>query len=125
MAQDASEIREAIERTRDDIGETIQAIGEKADVKARLGQKLAEAEDTLNGSAAGAKAKLGDVAHRVGDGLPDAAGPVVSSAAEWAKSGVRAATEPGRRQRLVIGAGSMAFVIVLLARRARHSRGKQ
>ena len=33
MDQDAGEIREAIDQTRDDIGQTLQAIGQKADIK--------------------------------------------------------------------------------------------
>jgi DNA-binding ferritin-like protein len=61
VAQDANEIRQAIEQARDDIAETVQAIGEKADVKARAGDKLAESRDALKGSAAEATAKLGDV----------------------------------------------------------------
>jgi Protein of unknown function (DUF3618) len=125
MAQDASEIREAIEKTRDEIGETIRAIGEKADVKARAGEKLAEGRDALKDSAAEATAKLGDVVQRVGDSLPDATVPAVSSVAEWAKSATGPMTEPGPRRRVAIGIGSMSVVIILLARRVRHSRGQQ
>ena len=39
MAEDASKVREAIDQTRNEIGETIQAIGEKVDVKARAGEE--------------------------------------------------------------------------------------
>jgi hypothetical protein len=35
MVEDAGQIREAIEQTRDDIGHTLQAIGYQVDVKAR------------------------------------------------------------------------------------------
>jgi uncharacterized protein YoxC len=124
MAQDASEIREAIEQTRDEIGETIQAIGEKADVKARAGEKLAERRDALKGSAADAKAKLGDVTQRVGDNLSDKVAPVISPAAEWAKSATYSSANTGRRRRLAIFIGSIAIVTVLLARRFRHDRGQ-
>ncbi len=59
MAEDASEICEAIEQAGDEIGETIQAIGEKVHVKARAGEKLAESRDALEGSADVAKANTG------------------------------------------------------------------
>ncbi len=124
MAEDASEIRQAIERTRDDIGDTIQAIGEKADVKARAGEKLVESRDALKGSAVEATAKLGDVVQRVGDSAQGVAGPAVSSAAEWAKAATGPMTEPGRRRWVAMCAASTALVMILLARRARRSRGQ-
>ena len=55
----------------------------KRRLKARAGHKLSESPDALRGSAADAKAKLGDTAQGVGDRLSNAAGPAVSSIAEW------------------------------------------
>jgi hypothetical protein len=125
MAEDTSEILEAIEHTRDEIGDTIQAIGEKADVKARAGEKLAESRDAIKGSAADAKAKLGDVAQGVGDGISNATGPAVSAAAEWTKSATSPSTPSGRRRRLAIGLGLIAAVTIMLARHFRQHRGQQ
>ncbi len=125
MAEDPSEIREAIEQTRYEVGETIQAIGAKVDVKARAADKLAESGDALKGSAAGAKAKLGDVAQGVANGVSNATGPAVSSAAEWAKSATHPPTESGRHQRLALFLGLTAVAVIVLARRLRHDRGKQ
>ncbi len=50
MAQDPGEIREAIEHTRQEIGETVQAIAEKTDVKARASKKMAESVGNLKAS---------------------------------------------------------------------------
>lgn len=64
MASEAAEIREAIEETRAQLGETVQALAEKADVKAQVAKKvehtkentLARAQDMAH-SAAGVPAK--------------------------------------------------------------------
>lgn len=45
MASEAAEIREAIEQTRVQLGETVQALAEKADVKAQVHKKLDEARE--------------------------------------------------------------------------------
>ena len=125
MAENPAEIRETIDQTRDEIGETIQAIGEKIDVKARAEQKLAESRDALNGSAADAKDKLSDVAQGLRDGISNATGPAVSSAAEWAKAATQPSTRSGRRRRLAICLGLIAAGMIMLARQVRHHRGQQ
>jgi hypothetical protein len=43
---------------RDEIGETVQAIGENADVNARASEKLTDGREAIKGSAADAKAQL-------------------------------------------------------------------
>ena len=43
MAQSPGEIREAVEQTRQQIGETVQAIAEKTDVKGRPLKRCLEA----------------------------------------------------------------------------------
>jgi Protein of unknown function (DUF3618) len=124
MAEDTAEIREAIEQTREEIGDTIQAIGEKADVKARAGEKLAEGRDAIKGSATDAKAKLGDLAQGVGDSLSNATGPALSTAAEWTKSATYPPTPSGRRRRLAIGLALIAAVTIVLGRHFRQHRGQ-
>ena len=122
MATDANEIREAIEQTRGDIGDTLQAIGHKADIKARASEKVAEGRETLKDSAAEAKAKLGDVAQRVEQRLPEAAQPAVSSTAEWAKSAAQPVGAMWRRQKVAVRIGVAMVVLVLLVRRSRRRR---
>jgi hypothetical protein len=46
MAQDTGQIREAIDETRAEIAETIEALGHKADVKARLNQAAIDKRDS-------------------------------------------------------------------------------
>jgi Protein of unknown function (DUF3618) len=122
MAQDESEIRQAIEQTRDNIGETLQAIGHKADVKARASEMVAEARDSLRGSATEAKDKLGEAAQRVQQRLPDSARPVVASTAEWAKSAVQPGEDMRRRHKVAILTGLATATLVLLARHARRHK---
>jgi gas vesicle protein len=47
MGQDPSEIREQIEHTRADMGETVEALGYKADVKTRTKDNIADKRDRL------------------------------------------------------------------------------
>ncbi len=122
MAQDASEIREAIEQTRGDIGETLEAIGQKADVKARASDKVAEAGEAVKTSTAGVQAKLSEVAERLGQTMPDAVQPAVSSTAQWAKSAAQPAGDIWRRQKLALSIGLAAALLVLWAGRARRRR---
>jgi gas vesicle protein len=57
MGQDPDEIREEIERTRAEMGQTVDAIGYKADVPARAREKVSGTVDSV-------KAKVGDTATR-------------------------------------------------------------
>ena len=47
MGQDPSEIREQIEHTRTEMGDTVEAIGHKADVKGRAKENIADKRDRL------------------------------------------------------------------------------
>src|SRR5215213_4084648 len=47
MGQDPSEIREQIEHTRADMGETVEALGYKADVKTRAKDNITDKRDRL------------------------------------------------------------------------------
>src|SRR3954447_10551611 len=47
MGQDPSEIREQIEHTRTDMGETVEALGYKADVKTRAKDNITDKRDRL------------------------------------------------------------------------------
>ena len=49
MGKDPAEIREEIEHTRVEMGETVDALGYKADVKGRVGGYVSEKKDALVG----------------------------------------------------------------------------
>jgi gas vesicle protein len=76
MGQDPDEIREEIERTRAEMGQTVDAIGYKADVPARAKEKVSGAVDNV-------KAKVSDTATRAREtvvGTTSQAGDRVSDA---------------------------------------------
>ena len=60
MGQDPAAIREQIEQTRERMGETVDAIGYKADVPARAKDSIGEKVDTL-------KSKIGVVDQQLND----------------------------------------------------------
>jgi methyl-accepting chemotaxis protein len=125
MAQDAGEIRETIEQTRDEIAETLQAIGEKADLKARATEKVAAGRDTIKDSAADTMAKVGHVAQSAGETLSARIAPAASSATGWSKSAVHPASEAGRRARVAMAGASIVLFVVLLVRGVRHGRRRR
>jgi Protein of unknown function (DUF3618) len=47
MPEDPAEMREEIERTRQDLGDTVAALAEKTDVKARAKDKVAEVKSNV------------------------------------------------------------------------------
>lgn len=49
MGEDPNAIRADIERTRDEMGDTVDAIGYKADVKSRTKDKIADTKDRITG----------------------------------------------------------------------------
>jgi gas vesicle protein len=63
MGQDPSEIREEIEDTRARMGETVEAIGYKTDVKTRTKEKVSGTIDSV-------KSKLGGAGSRVNEATP-------------------------------------------------------
>ena len=66
MGQDPDAIREEIEQTRAEMGETVDAIGYKADVPSRAKEKVGEKVDNV-------KAKMGDTASRAKEAVTGAA----------------------------------------------------
>ena len=86
MGKDSREIRHEIEETRERMGETIEALGYKADVPARvkdninervetvkgvIGDAVANAKGALGGRVSSAKDALDDTKHAIGDGTAD------------------------------------------------------
>jgi gas vesicle protein len=60
MGQDTAAIREQIEQTRERMGETVDAIGYKADVPARAKDSIGEKVDTLKSRISGAGGHVSD-----------------------------------------------------------------
>jgi gas vesicle protein len=89
MGEDPSEIREEIEDTRERMGETIEAIGYKADVKARTKERVSEKVEAV-------KSKVGG---RVNEATPGR---------EDVKQGARQAVGVAQENPLGLALGSVA-----------------
>ena len=61
MGKEPSEIRAEIEQTRGEMGETVEALGYKADVKTRAKDNIAEKRDRAKQAITGATPDTGDV----------------------------------------------------------------
>jgi hypothetical protein len=104
MGQESDEIRGEIEETRVRMGETVEAIGYKADVKSRAGEWVSEKKDALVGTVSGKKdAAVGTVRERT----PDS-----QTLKEGAGRGVRTAKE--NPLGLAIGGAAVGFLAGLL-----------
>ena len=66
MASDATEIREAIEETRAQLGNTLQALADKADVKGRVTKKIEVSKERSKASAQEAAHKVAGTVGRGG-----------------------------------------------------------
>ncbi len=65
MGQDPAAIRQQIDQTREHMGDTVDALGYKADVPAR-------AKDSVSGKVDSLKSKISGVGSQVSDSTPDA-----------------------------------------------------
>jgi gas vesicle protein len=74
MGQDPDAIRREIENTRDRMGDTVEALGYKADVPARTKEKvtgtLSDAKDRIVGAADGARERVAGAAGSVNEATP-------------------------------------------------------
>jgi Protein of unknown function (DUF3618) len=114
VAEDPSAIRQAISEVRSDMAETIDALGQKADVKARGVEKLNEAKGQ-------AKAKAAEVGDRMRQALPEQARPRVATVVDQAKS--TTSTVGGIvRERPMVVAGAVVVIAAILLRRRRNRR---
>jgi hypothetical protein len=105
MAEDPSELREAIRVTRSNMAETIDALGEKVDAKARGAKKV-------NDVSREARAKASEIGDRVQQAVHEQARPGVAMVADRAKS--TTSTVGGvARDRPVVVAGAVLAVLVL------------
>lgn len=114
MAEDSSQIRASIEETRSELAETVQALGEKADVKGRIGGAVNEKTAELRARAA----TLQDSAL---DAIPDSARPKADAAIDSARRAANTVTsDPTKKRGVAIAAG--AILLILIVRRRRRHR---
>jgi gas vesicle protein len=100
MGEDPAAIREQIEETRERMGDTVDALGYKADVPAR-------AKDSIGDKVQGVKAKLTGTALQVSEATPD-----VQDAKQAGKQAVGLVQE--NPLGLAIGAAAVGFVAGML-----------
>ena len=71
MGEDPDRIRAEIEQTRAEMGETVDALGYKTDVKARAKDSIQDKKESVMGVATSAKERLVGAGQSVGDATPD------------------------------------------------------
>jgi ElaB/YqjD/DUF883 family membrane-anchored ribosome-binding protein len=71
MGEDPDRIRREIEQTRAEMGETVDALGYKTDVKARAKDSIQDKKESVMGVAQSAKERLVGAGQSVGDATPD------------------------------------------------------
>jgi hypothetical protein len=92
MGQDPEAIRQEIEQTRERMGDTVQALGHKVDVKSRM-------QENVSGKVETVKDKLGMASGRVADATPDS---------EQVKQGAREAAGVAQENPLGLAIGGVA-----------------
>ena len=71
MGEDPDRIRREIEQTRAEMGETVDALGYKTDVKARAKDSIQDKKESVMGAASSAKERLVGAGQTVGEATPD------------------------------------------------------
>jgi hypothetical protein len=115
MGETPDDIRAEIEETRARMGDTVEAIGYKADVKSRMKESVADRKDSLLGSLGHGKdavvGKADSLVSRVGGVVPD--GQQLQSGA--AKAGVSKENPLG----LAVAGAAVGFVLGTLLPKTR------
>ncbi|MDX2592107.1 DUF3618 domain-containing protein [Streptomyces sp. WI03-4A] len=130
-AQSPEELREQIEHTRNELGDTVQALAAKTDVKTRAQEKAAEIKDQAAAKAGELKdqaalkaeqvrTKAAEAASRVQDKLPapvkDRAARAAGQARATTAQGLH--TARGNRQ-LLVAAAAAGTLVWLICRKKR------
>jgi len=71
VGEDPDRIRAEIEQTREQMGETVGALGYKADVKSRAKDSLQDKKESVMGVVTSAKERVVGAGQSVGDATPD------------------------------------------------------
>jgi Protein of unknown function (DUF3618) len=119
--EDEGDVRKDIEKTRRELGETVSALAEKADVKARATHAAERAKDRATDAADAVKDRATDAAAAVKDKASEVAGKVRAGTPHQVKD---AATEAKKRPvMLIVVVGAVAaFVVRRMMRRRRATR---
>jgi hypothetical protein len=104
MAQDASEVRQAIEQDRVELADTVQALARKADMKGRLRETVSRNGNLLQD-------KASDVVSKVREVTP-----------EQVQSGLGSAADSVGQRPIPFGVGFAFFFGVLVGRVWRRNR---
>ena len=114
MGEDPGRIRQEIEQTREQMGETVDALGYKSDVKTRAKQSLQQRKDSLKESVVAAKdsvrERVGGTTDRVSEATPDS-GEVAERARQTttqAKAQARRAAGVAQENPIGLALGSVA-----------------
>ncbi len=81
MGEDPGRIRQEIEETRGQMGDTVEALAHKADVPGRVKESLSDKRDRVMGAMSGAGSKISDATPSTGD-VKQGASQAVSVAQE-------------------------------------------
>jgi len=111
MGEDPRAIRAEIEDTRERMGDTVDALAYKADVKTRAKESVNEKVDTLKSKVTGAKDSVSDAVTGAKDSVGDAT-PSAGDVKHHAKRGVGIAQE--NPLGLAIGAAAIGFLAGML-----------
>jgi ElaB/YqjD/DUF883 family membrane-anchored ribosome-binding protein len=82
---DPEELRREIEQTRAELGDTVEALSHKADVKARVGEKVDERKQAASQKADELKQKAQELKQRAGQATPEDVKSAASGAATTAR----------------------------------------
>jgi ElaB/YqjD/DUF883 family membrane-anchored ribosome-binding protein len=107
MGEDPDRIRAEIEQTRAEMGETVDALGYKTDVKARAKDSINDKKESVMGVAQSAKERIVGAGQSVNDATPDT--QQVKQQARRAKS-----VAEGNPLGLAVGAAAVGFLAGLL-----------
>jgi ElaB/YqjD/DUF883 family membrane-anchored ribosome-binding protein len=83
--REPGEIRQDIEETREELGETVAAVAEKTDVKKQAQAKADELKQEATAKAEEAKTKAREIGEKAKEAAPDSAGEGVQQAQRLAK----------------------------------------
>ncbi|MEU0175090.1 DUF3618 domain-containing protein [Streptomyces massasporeus] len=130
-ARSQQELREQVEHTRHELGDTVQALADRADVKTRAREKAVAVREQAGAKAqewsGQARAKAAQVAHTVEEKLPEPVKQKGAVAAQGAKEKAAQAEQVWQdkapqqvrdhRAALLAGAGAVLVACLLIRRR--------
>jgi ElaB/YqjD/DUF883 family membrane-anchored ribosome-binding protein len=82
---DQEELRRDVERTRAELGDTVEALSQKADLRSRFSQRVDDRKAALRGRGQDARARATDLRGRMAGATPEDARRAASRAAHTAE----------------------------------------